>query len=63
MATDKQITDLLARCNYKYKEQTKRDVTAALSYFKELSPLADKYIYPNGQAKVKARRSGMFFKL
>lgn len=51
MATEKQITDLLVRCNYKYKDQTKRDIQSTLSYFKELNLLVDKYIYPNGQAK------------
>lgn len=51
MATDKQITDLLVRCNYKYKDQTKRDIQSTLSYFKELNLIVDKYIYPNGQAK------------
>lgn len=51
MATDKQITDLLVRCNYKYKDQTKRDIQSTLSYFKELNLLVDKYTYPNGQSK------------
>ena len=51
MATDKQISDLLFRCQYKYKDLAKRDILATLSYFKELSPVVDKYVYPGGQAK------------
>lgn len=51
MASDKQISDLLFRCQYKYKDLAKRDILATLSYFKELTPLVDKYVYPGGQAK------------
>lgn len=51
MATDKQVLDLLARCQYKYKDLAKRDIQSTLSYFKELSLIVDKYVYPNGQAK------------
>lgn len=48
MATDKQINDLLSKCQYKYKDQTKRDIQQALSYFKELYLIPEKYNYPDG---------------
>jgi ESCRT-I complex subunit TSG101 len=51
MTSERQVGDLLTKCQYKYKDLTRRDVMAALSYFKELSPRADKYVYPNGASK------------
>lgn len=51
MTTEKQITDLLVRCQYKYKDLAKRDIQSAIGYFKELNLMIDKYVYPNGQAK------------
>jgi ESCRT-I complex subunit TSG101 len=48
---DKIITDLLSSCQYKYKDLSKRDISQALDYFKELNPKQDKYVYPNGQVK------------
>lgn len=56
--TDKNITDLLVRCQYKYKDLAKRDIQAALGYFKELNLVLDKYVYPNGQAKDLVTLSG-----
>ena len=49
--TDKIVADLLTRCNYKYKDLCKRDISSTLGYFKELSPKQDRYVYPNGQIK------------
>ena len=51
MASDKQVSELLTRCQYKYRDLAKRDILSTLSYFKELNLILDKYIYPNGQAK------------
>jgi len=51
MATDKQISELLAKCQYKYKDQAKRDIQSALSYFKELNLTTEKYNYPDGLSK------------
>ena len=48
---DKVVTDLISQLQYKYKDISKRDITAALSYFKELSPKPERYVYPNGQVK------------
>lgn len=45
------LNDLLAKCSYKYKDSTKRDIIAALSYFKDLSPKVDRYVYPTGIVK------------
>lgn len=49
--TDKQINDLLTRYNYKYRDQTKRDLQSALSYFKDLNLIPEKYNYPDGSVK------------
>ncbi|CAF0707685.1 unnamed protein product [Brachionus calyciflorus] len=49
--SDKNLTDILTKCGYKYKDLTKRDITGALSYFKDLVPKLDKYVYPNGLIK------------
>lgn len=51
MATDKQINDLLNKCQYKYKDQTRRDISNAIGYFKELYPIPEKYNYPDGTIK------------
>lgn len=51
MTTEKQITDLLVRGQYKYKDIAKRDIQSALSYFKELNLVMDRYVYPNGQPR------------
>jgi len=51
MATDKQITDLLIKCQYRYKDQSKRDIQQALSYFKELYLVPERYNYPDGTIK------------
>jgi ESCRT-I complex subunit TSG101 len=48
---EKIINDLLVQCTYKYKDLSKRDITQALCYFKELTPKQDKHAYPNGQIK------------
>jgi ESCRT-I complex subunit TSG101 len=49
--SEKAIGDLLAKCQYKYKDLTRRDLVAALSYFKELFVKIDKHVYSNGLAK------------
>ena len=51
MSSEKQVVDLLNRCQYKYKDLCKRDILASLSYFKELSTNTENYVYPNGQMK------------
>lgn len=51
MASEKQITDLLQRLAYKYKDLAKRDILSTLGYFKELNVQQDKYVYPNGTMK------------
>lgn len=56
--TDKNIMDVLARCQYKYKDLAKRDIQSALDYFKELSLIVDGYVYPNGQSKELVTLSG-----
>lgn len=45
------VMDLLSRCQYKYKDLCRREVLSAMSYFKELAPQLDKYVYPNGMTK------------
>ncbi|RNA13185.1 tumor susceptibility protein 101-like [Brachionus plicatilis] len=45
------LNDLLYKCSYKYKDCTKRDIMGALTYFKDLSPKTDKYVYPTGIVK------------
>lgn len=50
-ANERIITDLLNKCNYRYKDMTKRDVTGALSYFKDLALKTDKHVYPTGVFK------------
>ncbi len=42
---------MLSKCQYKYKDLSKRDLLAALNYFKDLMPKIEKYVYPNGQEK------------
>ncbi len=42
------LNDLMNRCQYKYKDLARRDITQALAYFKELSPKFDTHTYPNG---------------
>lgn len=51
MLSDKALTDILVKHQYKYKDQTKRDVSTALSYFKDLSIKPDHHVYPNGLMK------------
>ena len=48
---EKMVNELLTVCQYKYKDLSKRDITQALNYFKELTPKQEKYVYPNGQIK------------
>lgn len=48
---EKQLNEYLSKCNYKYKDMTKRDVTAALNNFKELEIIIENYCYPNGACK------------
>lgn len=50
-SSERILNDLLAKCSYKYKDSTKRDIIAALSYFKDLSPKIDRYVYPTGVVK------------
>lgn len=50
-ATDKLVNDLLTKCQYKYKDMSRRDISSALSYFKELSPKIDRHVYQNGMSK------------
>lgn len=49
--SDKHINDLLSKCQYKYKDLAKRDIQSALSYFKEMSLIPEKYNYPDGSVK------------
>lgn len=51
MVNDKQLTDLLQRCNYKYKDLSKRDIKQALESFNELSCSCENYVFPNGSFK------------
>jgi ESCRT-I complex subunit TSG101 len=55
---EKNVTDMVARAQYKYKDMTKRDILAALGFFKELSPAIEKYVYPDGQYKDLVSLSG-----
>jgi ESCRT-I complex subunit TSG101 len=51
MSSDKLVNDILNACQYKYKDLSKRDISSALGFFKELGPKQEKYVYPNGQVK------------
>ena len=51
MVNDKQLTDLLQRCNYKYKDLSKRDIKQALESFNELNCTCENYVFPNGSFK------------
>ena len=48
---EKDIAELLTKCQYRYKDLSKRDLVATLSYFKELAVKIDKHVYSNGLAK------------
>lgn len=50
-AIERQVTDLLSRCQYKYKDLSRREIMSALSYFKELAPYIERYVYSNGSSK------------
>jgi ESCRT-I complex subunit TSG101 len=49
--SEKAIGELLTKCQYKYKDLAKRDLIAALSYFKELHVKIEQHVYSNGLAK------------
>lgn len=49
--TERQISDMLNRCQYKYKDLSRREVMSTLGYFKELAPIIDRHVYPNGVGK------------
>ena len=48
---ERQLMDVLAKCQYKYKDITKREVVQTLGYFKELRIKQEAHTYPNGVTK------------
>ena len=48
MTSDITLNEYLTRCQYKYKDVSKRDIQSALSYYKELTAITERYTYPNG---------------
>lgn len=48
---ERQLTDLLSKCQYKYKDLTRREIVSSLIHFKELAPFLERYVYPNGSSK------------
>jgi ESCRT-I complex subunit TSG101 len=49
--SEKVIQDLLIKCQFKYKDLTKRDLLSALNYFKELFVKIERHVYSNGITK------------
>ena len=48
---EKHLSEILNKCQYKYKDLTKQDVYQALNYFKELKLKQEPHTYPNGMTK------------
>ncbi|CAG2120949.1 unnamed protein product, partial [Medioppia subpectinata] len=42
------VPRLLATAKYRYADQSKRDIMSAINNYRNLSPLVEKYVYPDG---------------
>ncbi|KAI1304614.1 Tumor susceptibility -like protein [Halotydeus destructor] len=45
------ISQLLSQARYRYQDQAKRDLSSAVSFYRNLEPKLDIYVYPDGASK------------